>query len=129
MQSLLTSAISALGAFGGNMAMLADNIANINTPHYKSGRAYYETGPQGFGVRVGEISRDTSPGAPLPALPSDTFVPGTDAYVLAQSRQASNVQIEREFTNMIVTEHAYNANAKAIQLYEDISGAIVNLKV
>lgn len=126
MQSLLNTSVSALGAFGIGMQVTANNIANINTDEFKAGRAYYETGPQGYGVRVGEISRDTSPGPLLPALPRDTVSISAAETAL---REGSNVSLEREFVQLISTEHGYTANAHVISAYDDIAGTVINMKV
>lgn len=127
MQSLISTAVSALDAYSLGMNTTADNIANINTPHFKAGRAFYETGPQGFGVQVGEISRDTSPGPAIPALPADTYTPGTEAY--ASYREGSNVSLEKEFTSLVMIDNSYSANAVAIQTYDQMAGTIINMKV
>ena len=126
MQSLLNTSLSALGAFGVGMQVTADNIANVNTPYFKSGRAYYETGPQGYGTRVGELSRDISPGPAIPALPPDTIDMSPAAAAL---REGSNVSLEREFTQMISLEHAYSANAMVVRTVDDIAGVVLDMKV
>ena len=42
---------------------------------------------------------------------------------------ASNVDLPREFANLVVTENAYSANAAAIRTWEELAGTVVNLKV
>ena len=126
MQSLLNTSVSALGAFGVGMQVTADNIANINTPYFKAGRAYYETGPQWYGTMVGALSRDISPGPAIPALPADTLKVSPEAAAL---REGSNVSLEREFVQLITLEHAYAANAVVVRTADDIAGVLLDLKV
>ncbi|MDR2893144.1 MAG: flagellar basal body protein [Deltaproteobacteria bacterium] len=126
MQSLLNTSVSALGAFGVGMQVTADNIANINTPYFKAGRAYYETGPQGYGNRVGEISHDISPGPAIPALPPDTIDISPTAGAL---REGSNVSLEREAIQMVSLENAYSANAMVVRTTDDIMGVVLDMKV
>lgn len=120
MQSLMDISLSALGAFGTGMNVAANNIANINTPNYKAGKAHYATGPGGFGAVVGDITRDNSPGPITPEY--------IDSYGYAPV-EASNVSLEREIVGLISTEYAYTANAKVVQTYEDVAGTILDLKV
>ena len=121
MQSLMNISVSALGAFGEGMHTIANNLANMNTPGFKAQRADYETGPNGQGVGVGIIQTDYSDGPLIADIPPQR--PGDMPGV----REGSNVSIEREFVNMISTEHAYSANAAVIRSYEDSSGVILNL--
>ncbi len=58
----LSAPLSALDAFGVVTQATANNIANINSVHYKSLRVDLETGPLDEGVRIGNIYRDLSPG-------------------------------------------------------------------
>ncbi|MDL2307698.1 flagellar basal body protein [Desulfovibrio sp. OttesenSCG-928-C06] len=121
MQSLLNTSLSALGAFGVGMQVTANNIANVNTHEFKAERAHYETGPMGEGVRLSEISRDTSPG-PI----TDTVSLSTLSMPM---REGSNVSLEQEFVQMISTENGYTANAHVISTYEDMAGTVINMKV
>lgn len=126
MQSLMSTSLSALGAFSVGMQVTANNIANMNTAEFNASRVQYETGPQGYGVRVGTITRDETSGPLIPAIPSEGSVyQAGETYM----RPGSNVSIEREFVNMMTTEHAYGANAKVVQAYEDLTGIVVDMKV
>ena len=126
MHSLLNTSLSALGAFGVGMQMTAHNIANVNTPEFNAGRVRYETGPEGYGVRVGEISRDTSPGPLIPVPPPDSVTLSAAGYGV---REGSNVSLEREFVQLISTENGYSANATVISTYDEIAGTVIDMKV
>lgn len=43
--------------------------------------------------------------------------------------EGSNVDLPREFTNMLVTENAYSANAAAIRAWDEMTGSLLNVKV
>lgn len=124
MMSAMSASLSALGAFGVGMQVTADNIANVNTPFFKSSRVDYAAMEGLHGVRLGEISRDLSPGPPIPALPVQLAPRQALSW-----RQASNVSVEREFTQLVGLENAYMANAVAVRVMDDMSGALVDMVV
>lgn len=135
--SLMDASISAMGAFGVGMMVTTNNIANINTNGFKSSRTIYEDGADGYGVQIGRIARDDSPGsyiaepyAPGPYvpgnLPPENEVPGTRAY---DAREGRNVSLEREFTDMISTQNAYAANAAIIHTADDVTGILLDVKI
>ncbi|HEY7335616.1 MAG TPA: flagellar hook protein FlgE [Bryobacteraceae bacterium] len=68
------------------------------------------------------LSADTA----LPAI----GVPGTGGrgQVLGGSLEASNADIAREFTNLIVFQRSYEANAKVVTTVDQVSQDTINLK-
>jgi flagellar hook protein FlgE len=123
-QTLLSSAVSALGAFGVGMDVVAHNIANMNTPFFKAGRIEFETGPHGHGTQVGAIHRDVSLSNPYPFEQADIM---TDAGIIR--REDNTVQVEREFVDMISFENGYAASAKVVQSYEQMLGSLLDMKI
>ncbi|HEV2201288.1 MAG TPA: flagellar hook protein FlgE [Bryobacteraceae bacterium] len=77
-------------------------------------------------LAVGNSNYQTSA---LTALPS-VGLPGTGGRgtLLAGSIEASNVDIAREFTNLIVFQRAYEANAHVITTSDQVSQATIALK-
>jgi flagellar basal-body rod protein FlgC len=124
MAGIPESALSALNAFGVGTQVIANNLANINTDEFRASRTIYGEAPQGQGVRVEEISRDNSPGAPLPPDRVDI-----SAAAAEEARAASNVRPEREFTDLTVTERAYEANAVVARTYDDMMGTVLDILV
>jgi flagellar hook protein FlgE len=57
-------------------------------------------------------------------------LPGTGGrgLVLGGSTEASNVDIAKEFTNLIVFQRGYQANSKIITTVDQISQDTINLK-
>lgn len=124
------SAASAMNAFGQGMNAVAHNVANINTAGFEAQRVDYMSGPQDQGVQVGAIS---SPGnfasEILPERP-DT-VPasfGASQFLPPEALDPSNTEIAREFTTMIATQRAYEANATTIGTWDSMLGTVIDLK-
>ncbi|MDR2051723.1 MAG: flagellar basal body protein [Deltaproteobacteria bacterium] len=124
MAAILESAASALDAFGVGTQVIANNLANINTDEFQASRTRYGEAPQGQGVRVEEISRESAPGSPLPPDRVDI-----SAAAAEEARAASNVRAEREFVDLIATERAYEANAAVARTYDDMMGTVLDILV
>ena len=81
--------------------------------------------PESF-VSVGNNSFGLSASTALPALGT----PGTGGRgtVLGGSLEASNADIARQFTNLIVFQRSYEANAKVVTTVDQLSQATIGLK-
>jgi flagellar hook protein FlgE len=77
-------------------------------------------------IAVGNSNYQTSAITALPAV----GVPGTGGRgtVLGASTEASTVDIAKEFTNLIVFQRGYEANAKVITTVDQLSAATIALK-
>ena len=118
---------SALSAFGVDMLVRANNLANVNTPGFQAQNLSLMTGTDGQGVMVGLISTDKTPGPPVPGLVSIT---DGGREVLSQGYvEGSNTDIAREFVHMIGTQRAYDANAVAIRTVDDMTGMLLNMMI
>lgn len=150
-----------------------NNIANLNTPGYKSQNVIFETGPQDQGARISRIYRDMNPGPAVITNFSEVGyrsaqeqaammvhnVQAANAVVVGnemveQVRQGartslleqelrgyeeavslqpkgyrgmSNVELPREFINLINTELAYSANAEVFRAQDALIGAVLNI--
>lgn len=114
-------AASAMNAFGVDMMVRANNIANVNTAGFTSQHVTLATGPQGQGVMVGSIYPDVSPG-PL--------VPGYDPTVNGMGyAEGGNTDPVREFAHMISDQHAFAANAAVVRTYGQTVGILLNMMV
>ena len=121
MSDMLSSAVSALDAYGTGMQVIAHNVANVNTDEFQASRIRYGDVPHG-GVRVEEIRQDSAPAAPA----ADQ---AQEANPAEEARAAGNVQIERELTEAMTTEQAYTANAAVVRTYEDMLGTVIDMVV
>ena len=97
------------------MGVSADNIANVNTPDFKKNRVILEEDTSG-GVRV-NIERVNTPGNRYPEPRGEMDV----------AKEASNVQLEEELPQMMVTQRAYEANLKALQTYDGMLGSLLDI--
>ena len=51
------------------------------------------------------------------------------SQILGLNEEGSNVDLPREFANLIVTENAYSANASVIRAWDEMVGGLLNVKV
>ena len=61
--------VQALQAISVSQQVAANNVANVNTEGFRSSRVEYETGPDGRGVRVADISEKPWSRAPTRTWP------------------------------------------------------------
>ena len=115
MISPVYSAISALRAYRTQMEVTADNIANVNTADFKKNRVALETEASG-GARV-DIECVNTSGSRYTERQGDTDV----------EKETSNVQLEEELPQMMVTQRAYEANLKALQAYDRMLGSLLDI--
>lgn len=63
------------------------------------------------------------------ALQEQNLIPGEQAQSLAPGvTEGSNTDLAKEFTTMMVTENAYSAAAATIRAWDEMTGAILNVK-
>ncbi len=99
MINVLSTAVSALRAFGTKLQGTASNIANINTENYK----------------------------PVDVSMQETKTGGVRANV-SRSEEAYKVNPSKEIVDTIVTEHAFKANIETIKAEEETLESIINIK-
>lgn len=115
MISSVNSTLSALQAFKTKMGVTADNIANVNTDDFKKSRANLEEGTNGE-VRV-DIRRVDTPGHPIQEFVDDQLV----------EKETSNVELEEEIPDMMVTQRTYEANLKVLQSRDRMLGTVLDI--
>jgi flagellar basal-body rod protein FlgC len=108
------SALSALTALGTQFGVAANNTANVNTEGFKKSRAYLHDNPPA-GVTV-SVSRLDTPGFPLPA----------EAGSL-ENRESSNVSLEEETVELLVTKRAYLASLQSLKREEETLGTVLDI--
>ena len=108
------TAISGLKAFGQKTAVVANNIANMNTDGFKKSRAVLEEG-QPSGVKV-TISQIDTPGS---------IVSAGDGS--GETRETSNVALEEEVVNLITSHHGYSANLQTIKTWDEMTEMVIDL--
>ena len=115
MVSSVNNTISALHAYQTVMGVTSDNIANVNTEEFKKSRASLKEGTNGD-VQV-EINRVNTPGHRYQELEGDQLV----------DKETSNVDLAEELPQMMVTQHAYEANMKVLQTQDKMLGTTLDI--
>ncbi len=115
MISAVNSTVSALQAFKTQMEVTSHNIANVNTEEFKKSKATLKEGANGD-VQV-EVNRVNTPGHRYQELEGDQMV----------EKETSNVDLAEEFVQMMVTQHAYDANIKVLQAQDKMLGATLDI--
>ena len=111
----VNSAISALQAYKSKMRLTANNIANVNTDEFKKSRATLREGSNG-GVQV-DVQRVNTPGIRYKAYEGDR---------LAET-ESSNVNLEEEIPEMMLTQRTYEANLKVLQTQNKMLGSVLDI--
>lgn len=107
--------ISALSAFGTQMNVTANNVANVNTDGFKRSRTTLEEGQNGSVTP--NIEKIDTPGAVV-----------QEGFGNAETRELSNVDLAQEITSTIPTQRGYEANLKMAQTMDDMLGKVIDMK-
>ncbi len=111
-QGILAS-LSGLVNATQRLGLTASNIANQDTPGYRALRATNVESADG-GVRIGTITRDTTPGPPLP-----DFAGGPELI-------GSNVDPAVEQVNLLINRRQFEANINALRAQNDTLGELLD---
>lgn len=115
MSNAINIALTGVEAFRKKLDVTANNTVNVNTDRFKKSRVtMQEANPDGVTVT---ISRDESPGAPVPADESGTVM-----------KESSNVSLEEEMTDLITSKHLFEANVQVIKTENEITGTLLDIK-
>jgi flagellar basal-body rod protein FlgC len=111
----VNSAISALQAYKSKMRVAANNIANVNTDEFKKSRATLREGTNGD-VQV-NVQQVHTPGTRYKALEEDRLA----------EKESSNVNLEEEIPDMMITQRTYEANLKVLQTQNKMLGSVLDI--
>ncbi|MBW2429345.1 MAG: hypothetical protein JRF56_10325 [Deltaproteobacteria bacterium] len=107
--------ISALQAYKTQMNVTSNNVANVNSNEFKKSKAALKEGPSG-GVQV-KINFNNTPSYHYQELEGDQIV----------KKETSNVDLAEELPQMMVTQHAYEANMKVLQVHDEMLGTTLDI--
>jgi flagellar basal-body rod protein FlgB len=102
----MSVSLSGLNAASLGMGVVANNVANVNSKDYRAKRLDFEDVAEG-GVTPSGLTAS-----------GETPFPG-----------GSNVELDNEFVNMLTYADAYKANAKALEVQQEILGTVMDMKV
>lgn len=97
------------------MRVTANNIANVNTDGFKKSKATMKEGANG-GVQV-DVNSVNTPGHRYQELLEDQMV----------EKETSNVNLEEELPDLMVTRRTYQANLKALQTRDKMLGSMLDI--
>ena len=115
MISAIHSTVSALKAYNTQMKVASNNVANVNTEGFKKSKATLKEGDNG-NVQV-DVNQVNTPGHRYQELEDDQIV----------EKETSNVDLAEEFPQMMVTQHAYEANMKVLQAQDKMLGTALDI--
>lgn len=107
-------ALTALRAFDKKLDVNANNIANVNTDKFKKSRVDLQETTSG-GVQV-TIEQVNTPGISL----------GTNEKT-GEERESSNVTMEEEFVDQMVTQYAFEANTLTIKTADEMQKSLLDI--
>ena len=111
----VNSTISALQSYKSKMRVTANNIANVNTDEFKKDRATLREDTNG-GVQV-NVQRVNTPGIRYKVFEGDRLV----------EIESSNVNLEEEIPEMMITQRTYEANLKVLQTRNEMLGSLLDI--
>ena len=110
-----SSSLSALSAFRKKMDVAANNVANALTDEFKKSRVTMEEGrPNGVKAVVDRVETH--------GFPKEAIRDGESVAV-----ESSNVDLNEELPEMVITQTAYSANLKTVKAQNDMMGSLLDI--
>jgi flagellar basal body rod protein FlgC len=112
---IISSNLSALRAFGKKMAVIANNVANIDSEGFKKSRAVLKEGPvNNVSVEIGTVE---TPGPLVPVEEGGKTVP----------KETSNVELAEEIPQASLTKTYYQANLAVLIEEDEMLGTLLDI--
>jgi len=107
-------ALSAIRALDRANAVIANNIANVNTGGFEKSRAATaQAATGGVTLSVEQLK-----------LPIDTVILGGESQT---ARETSNVELDEELVALMVNRRSVEANIHALKTTEEMQGTLFDL--
>lgn len=120
---------SALNAFSWGTAVTAHNVANVSTAGFEPQRAVYSNNANDQGVSFDAVLKDSgSAVVQNPDRTASEAVYDVTSGLPLEASAPSGTDLSREFTTMIATQHAYEANAQTIRTSDTMLGTLLDIK-
>jgi flagellar basal-body rod protein FlgC len=108
------SALSGLNAFATKLAVISNNVANVESEGFKKSRAVLnESQPAGVTVSVEEVD---TPGATV-----------TINQETGETVETSNVDLANEMVHMMTTQRYYEANLRSVKTWDEMMESVLDL--
>ncbi|MEE4264159.1 MAG: flagellar basal body rod C-terminal domain-containing protein [Desulfobacteraceae bacterium] len=111
----INGTLSALQAYKKSMGVTAHNIANVNTEGFKKSRGTMHEGVNGSVEAA--VSKANTAGHRYQELDGDQMV----------AKETSNVNLEEELPDLMVTQRTYEANLKVLQTRDKMLGTTLDI--
>ena len=111
----ISSNLSALRAFGKKVAVIANNVANIESEGFKKSRAVLKEGSKSH-VSV-DISRVDTPGHLIDVEEDGKMV----------QKEMSNVDLAQEIPQACLAKGFYRANLKVVKEKDEMLGTLLDI--
>lgn len=119
-------AFSALHSINIDVAVTANNIANVNTEEFDPSRVNLEDRPDYGGVAVSDVQQLDVQGPLVPGI-EPQFNEASGLYEQTSVMvEASGTDIATEMVNLMVDERAYEANAAVIRTQDEMIGQFMD---
>lgn len=110
---------SALNAFSKGVQATAHNLANVSTANFKPAETRYNERPAGQGVDAALVLRSSE------QVETAAYV---DMSSAGNMEQPGGTEIAKEISFLIMSERAFQANAKTITVTDQLIGYVLDTK-
>lgn len=117
-----------MNAFSSGMAVTAHNVANVSTSGFVPSRAVYSDNADNQGVSFEAALRDTGASATRDTWAASNAVYDVTSSLPLEASAPSGTDISNEITQMISTQHAYEANAQVVRAGDSMLGTLLDIK-
>lgn len=119
---------SAMNAFSSGMAVTAHNVANVNTSGFEPSRAVYSNNADNQGVSFEAALHNAGSSATRNTWAASSAVYDVTSGLPLEATAPSGTDISSEITQMISTQHAYEANAQVVSAGNSMLGTLLDIK-
>ena len=105
------------------------HVANVSTAGFEPRRAVYSNNANNQGVSFDAVLKDAGSAAvQKPDWAAAKAVYDVTSGLPLEASAPSGTDLSREFTTMIATQHAYEANAQVVRTSDSMLGTILDIK-
>lgn len=126
--SSLQIGASALNAFSWGTAVTAHNVVNVSTSGFEPRRAVYSSNANDQGVSFEAALKETGSTVKNTEWAAAKAVYDVTPGLPLEASAPSGTDLSREFTTMISTQHAYEANAQVVRTSDSMLGTLLDIK-
>ena len=123
MTNAMLSSASGLRVHKTKMDVIANNIANVNTPGFQSSRVALK---ESFAQTIQQARQQVGTGVAIASIDRIT-TQGAQRVVDGEVETMSNTDLAKEITSMIVTQRTFEANARVIPVADSMLEELTNL--